>query len=620
MPNILTSYLRELDERQADVTEHHEITSHLGGLAQQLEAEQQLDLGRRARIEQEVLAASKRLDSGIGYHISQTHTAPDGSTQETGWPDTSAYGPAEYEYLTSRMQATSNLYLRSEYGLFLYLRKKAGRPEQVAALVQTLLQLSTHYFQRDTADPTQHYTLHAVQALSLAFRIATSRQRDPAVAAMLPVVVDAVMAHHQAWDATRRATPMLLGTFTTLVAEQPTLFQRDGYLDAFLKKNRQYIDILGPQYRYGAMELSQATAQLAKQTKRDVRPWQQLVAQQYELLSQEADSQGNSAAVTFTQQALRLYQELNDPGAVARLQRQYQDWRSKFGLGQVSTPLPAEEQQARLAAIMEHIEQGTPAELMTLMTLTPMFPTLAAVRAYEQTTHKSFLDSLPITIQDKHGNPVQQFHTEAEQQEFRVLQAYGLLGQLATQSLVKLMLEAYKADKFSADGVLQHLTPTWIGQPRPIREHGRESSTQPLRLLVPGIRALFSELDAWRTGRAEEPDFIAATDSLVLKVEYLLRYLCDLLGIPTFRPKRDGVVHEKLLDELLRDLSEDGRLDVEDLFYIRFYLQEKVGQNLRNRIAHGLMDETEYGVENAFLVLTMILKLANYEFRPSTHA
>ncbi|UOQ69584.1 DUF4209 domain-containing protein [Hymenobacter volaticus] len=185
---------------------------------------------------------------------------------------------------------------------------------------------------------------------------------------------------------------------------------------------------------------------------------------------------------------------------------------------------------------------------------------------------------------------------------------------------MKLMLEAYKVDKFSAEGVLQHLATTWIGEPRPVREHGRESSTQPLRLLIPGVRVLFSELDAWRTGRAEEPNFIAATDSLVLKVEYLLRYLCDLLGIPTFRPKRDGVVHEKLLDELLRDLSEDGRLDADDLFYIRFYLQEKVGQNLRNRIAHGLMDETEYGLENAFLVLTMILKLANYEFRPSTHA
>ncbi|UOQ69464.1 hypothetical protein [Hymenobacter volaticus] len=428
MPNILASYLRELDERQADVTEHHEITSHLGGLAQELEAEQQLDLARNARIEQEVLAASKRLDSGIGYQISQTHTAPDGSTQEVGWPDTSAYGPAEYEYLKSRIQATSNLYLRSEYGLFLYLRKKAGHPDQVAALVQTLLQLSTHYFLRDDADPTLHYTLHAVQALSLAFRIATSRQRDPAVAIVLPAVVDAIMAHHEAWDATRRATPMLLGTFTTLVAEQPALFQRDGYLDAFLKKNRQDIDILGQQYRYGAMELAQATAQLAKQTKRDVRPWQQLVAQQYELLSQEADNQGNSTAVTFTQQALRLYQELNDSDAEARLQRQYQDWRTKFGLAQVSTPLPAEEQQVRLAAIMEHVEQGTPADLLTVMTLTPMFPSLAAVRAYEQTTYKSFLDSLPITIQDKLGNPVQQFHTEAEKQEFRVLQAYGLLG------------------------------------------------------------------------------------------------------------------------------------------------------------------------------------------------
>ncbi|UOG77622.1 DUF4209 domain-containing protein (plasmid) [Hymenobacter tibetensis] len=620
MPNILEIYLQELAERQADVNEQHDITAHLGELAIQLEAARELEVARMARIEQEVLAASKRLDTGVGYQISQTRTAPDGSTQEVGWPDTSAYASAEYDYLTARFQATGNLYLKSEYGLFLYLRKKAGRPEQVAALVDVLLQLSTHYFQRDVQEPAQHYILHAVQALALAFRLAISRQRDQPVAALLTTLVEAIITQHQAWDPTRRPTPMLLGTFTSLVAEQLTLFLPNGNLTAFLEKNRQAIEVLGQSYRYGAMELAQATAQLAKLAKLDTRPWQLLVAKQYELLSQEADADGNSAAVTFTQQALRLYQELNDHTAVARLEQQYQEWRTKFGLGQVSTSLPADEQQARLAAIMQHVEEGSENELLDIMTLTPMFPTLAAVRAYEETTHTSFLDALPVTVEDKHGNPVQQFETEEEQQEFRVLQAYGLLGQLATQSLVKLMLEAYKAGKFTAEGVLQHLAQTWVGQPRPIREHGRESQTQPLRLLASGIRMLFAELDRWRAGHTEEPDFIASTDSLVLKVEYLLRYLCELLGIPTFRPKRAGIVHEKLLDELLRDLQEDGRIEAEDLFYIRFYLQEKVGQNLRNRIAHGLMDDSEYGLESAFLVLTMILKLANYELRPSDHA
>jgi hypothetical protein len=60
---------------------------------------------------------------------------------------------------------------------------------------------------------------------------------------------------------------------------------------------------------------------------------------------------------------------------------------------------------------------------------------------------------------------------------------------------------------------------------------------------------------------------------------------------------------------LLADLK--GKLEEEDRFFIKFFLSEKADYNLRNRVAHGLM----YGVENVFLVLTMILKLASYEFR-----
>lgn len=90
--------------------------------------------------------------------------------------------------------------------------------------------------------------------------------------------------------------------------------------------------------------------------------------------------------------------------------------------------------------------------------------------------------------------------------------------------------------------------------------------------------------------------------------------MCDLLGITTFRPKRNGIVHEKILEELLKDLA--SHLDPEDLFFLNFYLLEKAGHNLRNRVAHSLMDENEYGIEKALLVLSMLLKLASYAFKP----
>ena len=40
----------------------------------------------------------------------------------------------------------------------------------------------------------------------------------------------------------------------------------------------------------------------------------------------------------------------------------------------------------------------------------------------------------------------------------------------------------------------------------------------------------------------------------------------------------------------------------------------KPGYNLRNKIAHGLMDNIEYGLNHPILALIIILKLSNYEF------
>ena len=233
------------------------------------------------------------------------------------------------------------------------------------------------------------------------------------------------------------------------------------------------------------------------------------MADYYEQLAAEAQTRNSSAAVSFTQQALRLYQELGETATAERLAQQYQQLRTAFRLGEVSTEVPVEQVQERMAEIQRLVEQNTEAQLVVLLAAAPMFPTIEAVREYEQTAASSFADMFPTVVQDKHGNPVQIFTTEQEKQEFRVLNAYGLLGQLATQTLVQLVVTAYKADKLHASGVMGYLADSWLGQPREVREHGVERLTFPLRLLESGIKAIFLELDRWRQGETDNPDFIA---------------------------------------------------------------------------------------------------------------
>lgn len=126
MPDTLASYIASLDATPVNALQNRDIVAEFGQLAQQLEAESDAQTARYARIEQEVLAASKSLADKVGFHISGTQQDEQGNEHTFGWPDTSGYGEAEYAYLKLRFQNTRNLYLKSEYGLFLYLRKQAG--------------------------------------------------------------------------------------------------------------------------------------------------------------------------------------------------------------------------------------------------------------------------------------------------------------------------------------------------------------------------------------------------------------------------------------------------------------------------------------------------------------
>ena len=611
----LQNYLSYIDTASEDVKDNHSITSRLGELAQQLTEIEELASARLARIEQEVLAASKQLDKGVGYNISGTRKDEQGVEHEFGWPDTSGYGEFEYAYVRQRYQASPNHYLKSEYGLFLYLRKQLRTNEEVRGLAATLFQLGSSYIAKhQVGGERSHYAMHAMEVLRKAFQLANTRKSDVSVAELLREIVDYLVELHSIWPLESRSTLMVLASITRLFTEYYRSLTGPEQAEALLEQDWRGVHELAQTYRHGAIELAADAAELAVKAQGDRVRWLSFQAQQLEALAQEAEAQHNMTAVTFTERALRIYRQVKDQTNSQRMEQEYQRLRTRFALTQTRTQMPDEATRALMEYIDEIVRLKDAQEILTELCLTPMFHSLDKVSEAAQAQRDSFMDMLPTSLEDKHGNTVQTFYTEEEKEQFRFLNTYSLLAQLSTQTLVKLMLEAFKAGKLTASAIEEFLQRSWLGEPRMVESSGQQTQTQPLRLVMSGVRLLFHELEAWRQEPDYEPDFIASTDSLTLKVEYILRYICVRLQMPTFK-MREGteVTMEKLLDELLADLK--GKLEEEDRFFIKFFLSEKAGYNLRNRIAHGLMDDDEYGVENVFLVLTMILKLASYEFR-----
>ena len=188
------------------------------------------------------------------------------------------------------------------------------------------------------------------------------------------------------------------------------------------------------------------------------------------------------------------------------------------------------------------------------------------------------------------------------------------------RKLHQFILEVYKAGKLSYDSLLRYLENTWFNVPVPRTYNGQHIDVRVLDVLRPGLKLFFSEMEAsMKESDNYEFDYITVTDTLTLKIESILRLYCERIGIPTMKPREKAGVQlmmEKLLDDLLSDLKDTPERPTgfreEDRLLLKYVLTLK-GHNLRNRVAHGLMEALEYNYfPNIVILLVILLRLSNY--------
>ncbi|MGQ3088981.1 DUF4209 domain-containing protein, partial [Flavobacterium sp.] len=225
-------------------------------------------------------------------------------------------------------------------------------------------------------------------------------------------------------------------------------------------------------------------------------------------------------------------------------------------------------------------------------------------------------------ILDKYGNTIDTFQTEEEKEIFNFWQSYSYSYQFGTQCMYMFFFEAYKNKKITYESMLQYLKNSWLNEPIVRNYSGELYQIVPLDLITPGLKRFFDELhSAFFSNSSHKIDLVTVLDSLVLKIETLIRNMCEKIGIATFKTRLKGsneVVMEKLLDDLLADLTHSDNnpsgFSEDDRIFIKYVMSEKCGSNLRNEIAHGLMDYEEYTASDVIVTISIILKISKYVF------
>lgn len=635
--NALEKYLKLIDESSYDHTDAHLINSGFQEVCKQLIKDGENELAEIADLDRQVFSVQKSFDykkdaekgtiNGLSWQISGTRTLEDGSQMPLYWPDVANYTVKDFEYFEKRYNECNNLFAKTEYGLMAYFgqRTPSSRHNDFKRqLCSELFELTKHYLSRANGEPSDSHSItHFFLSLRLTIGIAEKSNLEPESTNLVRYIYN----KQQNWDISNEYVLPALLNLSAILSDYFSLSNKIIDFQKVIAKNMEAAEEFKETDIWGVMSL--VDHNLIIEQKRNNLNTDLLVfkAKLYERLAKDAENNRNLACVGFAENALRIYQQAKLPDDINRLEKYYSELRGKFGMMETSVELLKEHVDNMNEHISNAVAQNDERGIIQHFIDSPWYDTIKDIKHLSEKSSKEtvLLSMLPTSIVDKFGNTVDTFSSEIEKKEFNFWHTYAFSFQIGTRTMLHFFMEAYKAKKLSYNSVLSYLEGTWYNETIERKYHGRIVEVKPIDTLKPGLERFFEELGKFSEDNSYRCDFVTVIDSLTLKVEGLLRYFCEKIGIATFKTRQKGsqkLVMEKLLDDLLADIAHQPSLrpeqktyfDEEDRILIKYVLAEKVGLNLRNEVAHGLMDIFEYTFERIVILFCIIIKLSKYKF------
>lgn len=440
-------------------------------------------------------------------------------------------------------------------------------------------------------------------------------------------LVTFIFTTHQNWDITKDGTLRIIYDLSSMMSENYRVFKDQIDLNEVISKNKEAAKEIEKDSLFNAIGIIDNVLKIEQQLNISQESSLRYKAEIYEKLMKDGEENRKNAliAVDFAEDALRIYKSLNDQAKIIELEGKYSELKGKIQLSEHFFEFPKEYTEKMTEQINSIIAKATENGIIYLLINTPWYSKIADIQnqAIENSKVAVLASILAVSIKDKFGNTIETFRTDEEIKEHNFWDAYKFNQQVGLQTMCQFFIEAYKAGKINYKSVIEYLETTWLNEPIFRKYHSKTVEIKPLDTLKPSLKRLFSELDLYFQDNNYQCDFVTVTDSLSLKIEQLLRNLCEKIGITTFklRDKRgDKLVMEKLLDDILSDLKhteeKPTNFSEEDRIFIKYVLTEKAGLNLRNQIAHGLMDVNEYTWGNILLLFCIVMKLSKYKFIP----
>ncbi len=535
---------------------------------------------------------------------------PDGT--EFSYPSFSRFTDADSDYLRSRLQSTNNLLLSARYGHILWKWKRGERDSWAWAqrATEAYLELSKKYAELSRSLPESTWGvsfLHAIEncfALSLELNYETVRDKVKSeilqIVSSYPVdISSSFLIHLKLVDLMLRKSLFKATDFSNIQEKLWRVALRAESVHQFVQ-----LCLIGEK--------------VGEKTGNQLKNWQEEIGKKFEQEMTAQMGKNNFFEIENCEDAIKAYRKARNDQKVAELTLVYDKLKRNI----VLTPFP---QELNLTEYEKWCEEKAnelsksdfTAIINVLMWDKSLLPDIGEVeqRAKEKKDMSRISNLFPLVVLDSNGNKAQYFSTEEEKLKFSVLEQYGNEIERRCILIDALLSKAIEAEALNFQSLYGFLKrDSWIGQPiQKGYKSGEVAQHIWLDLVSPALKSFFEEFQKPR----DSAQFILFIDSLVPKLEGMIRDICFLVEIPIFtfdqgNRSRERYIHELLYEEKLKSTCGEN-----DLFFFKFLFIEKSGYNLRNKVAHGLMAAREYSRTLCYLILLSFLRLSKFQLSDS---
>ncbi len=610
--NELEDLYKHLEEKALDYKYPHQI----GVLFHHLR-----DLKSEAKQPEEAEKAQWEVDAfnfmmgGCEIKPRTRRTTDKGDSFE--YPAISRLDERECAYLISRAGSTSNSLLKARYAHILWCspKKHAKYATQAADAYLDLIKI---YEEKDKTHPEQHFGLDVLQAVKNACSLAKQ------INCKIEIVKSELIRLVKEFNFASSSSFALRASIIELMLKEKKYISKDCFKDfeGICWKVSETLTEKGN--LQGSIDMLRIGKRIDQKIGQSTCNWDERVAQSYEQLTKEAEEKGNLAYMNFCQAAIEHYKAIKNSEKVKELEKKYSELKKGMKLQQVGREIDVTEQVERAKEIAKKIAKQSPEAIIKILVVhKDILPRYKDMEKKAEESSKNFVFPHLGAIEtiDQSGHTAQHFSDENEKERYLILYEYDLAIKLNKMVLMnQIFLEAIKKENLSGEILTRFLKEhSWYGKAFSKTLPGSSEAIEQywLGLLAPAIHEYFYEMEVFLLSpRTNLPNFVLSMDSLIVKLEGLIRDLCEFSGITTFYMTKDNkgrnIIQEKDINALLYEEDVKKLFDEDDLLFLRYLLIEKAGLNLRNKVAHSLMAIHDYNAGSMHLVMLALLRLAKY--------